>query len=293
MGFTIFTQSGTFNPADYGLKAGDMLHIVCVGGGGGGGTGNVYTNAKVQATSGSASSFGSIITAKGGAAGVTPTSTSNNTISTAHRGQPTYEASSCLGGVGLYLTINNKEYLSCGAGGDGWLPNKEFRSSNLSSVFFLPAHIQSISSSTITGNASIQNGLTFFNDRELNYNSGNELVKYNAANRYKATSGIPMAHSSSLWCSSGVSAISAGGSGYGAGGAGAPGYTGYFNAYGFGSGGNSGEILHKDYKLTSTSSISVTVGSGGNGSYHTADTYNASYIWGAVALPVAQPSIGN
>ena len=34
MGFTIFTSSGTFNPASYGLKVGDMIHIIAIGGGG-------------------------------------------------------------------------------------------------------------------------------------------------------------------------------------------------------------------------------------------------------------------
>ena len=37
MGMEIFTSNGTFNPANWGLKAGDMLQIVCVGAGGGGG----------------------------------------------------------------------------------------------------------------------------------------------------------------------------------------------------------------------------------------------------------------
>ncbi len=41
-GRVIITQSGTFNPADYGLKTGDRIFITCVGagGGGGGGSGN-------------------------------------------------------------------------------------------------------------------------------------------------------------------------------------------------------------------------------------------------------------
>lgn len=36
MDFTIFTSSGTFTPSNYGLKAGDIIEIICVGGGGGG-----------------------------------------------------------------------------------------------------------------------------------------------------------------------------------------------------------------------------------------------------------------
>lgn len=37
MGMEIFTASGTFSPANWGLKAGDMVQLILVGGGGGGG----------------------------------------------------------------------------------------------------------------------------------------------------------------------------------------------------------------------------------------------------------------
>lgn len=40
MGMQIFESSGTFDPAVHGLKIGDVLQIVCVGGGGGGGSGS-------------------------------------------------------------------------------------------------------------------------------------------------------------------------------------------------------------------------------------------------------------
>ena len=36
MGMQIFEQSGTFRPADWGLKAGDIVQVIAVGGGGGG-----------------------------------------------------------------------------------------------------------------------------------------------------------------------------------------------------------------------------------------------------------------
>ena len=36
MGMQVFTKSGVFNPADWGLKAGDMVQVIAVGGGGGG-----------------------------------------------------------------------------------------------------------------------------------------------------------------------------------------------------------------------------------------------------------------
>lgn len=38
----LITDSGTFNPADYGLNAGDTINVTCVGGGGGGGGGGGY-----------------------------------------------------------------------------------------------------------------------------------------------------------------------------------------------------------------------------------------------------------
>lgn len=34
MGYVLYTASGTFNPASYGLSPGDALNLVVVGGGG-------------------------------------------------------------------------------------------------------------------------------------------------------------------------------------------------------------------------------------------------------------------
>ena len=34
MGYVLFTKSGTFDPATYGLSIGDTINVVCVGGGG-------------------------------------------------------------------------------------------------------------------------------------------------------------------------------------------------------------------------------------------------------------------
>jgi len=34
MGFLLFTQSCMFNPKNYGLKVGDVIRVVAVGGGG-------------------------------------------------------------------------------------------------------------------------------------------------------------------------------------------------------------------------------------------------------------------
>ena len=56
MGFQLFETSDTFNPADWGLKAGDIICVVCVGGGGSAGA------------AGSSSSFGTYVTSTGGIA---------------------------------------------------------------------------------------------------------------------------------------------------------------------------------------------------------------------------------
>lgn len=54
-GYAIFTESGTFNPADYNLTVGTLLNVVCVGGGQGGFNGTYSASTK---TSGGAAGFG-------------------------------------------------------------------------------------------------------------------------------------------------------------------------------------------------------------------------------------------
>lgn len=61
MGFALFESSGTFKPASYGLVVGDTIQVVAVGGGKGG---QGATNSESGAN-GSASSFGSYVTAAG------------------------------------------------------------------------------------------------------------------------------------------------------------------------------------------------------------------------------------
>lgn len=56
MGFAFFEQDGTFNPADYGLKVGDMIAVVMIGGGGS------------AVNNGGESKFGDFLTASGGTA---------------------------------------------------------------------------------------------------------------------------------------------------------------------------------------------------------------------------------
>ena len=105
MGLAIFTSSGMFYPSMYGLKAGDLIQVLVVGAGAGGGFGGYTTHPAIggglsgkmaikshilqntngisvtvgvggnggispdgNATAGSSSSFGSIVTASGGEA---------------------------------------------------------------------------------------------------------------------------------------------------------------------------------------------------------------------------------
>lgn len=73
MGMKIYESSGSFTPTDFGLKSGDTLDIICVGGGSSGVT---YTSTvDSPSVAGTASSFGSavssstgVVMAKGGIA---------------------------------------------------------------------------------------------------------------------------------------------------------------------------------------------------------------------------------
>ena len=58
MGFLLYEESGTFDPTAYGLKVGDTIFVVAVGGGSSGVSNGV--------NAGTASSFGSFVTAPGG-----------------------------------------------------------------------------------------------------------------------------------------------------------------------------------------------------------------------------------
>lgn len=62
----MFTSSGIFNPADHGLKIGDMLNLICVAGGA---SGCGYNGTTAYAGNpGGNSSFGNFLSALGGTA---------------------------------------------------------------------------------------------------------------------------------------------------------------------------------------------------------------------------------
>lgn len=101
MGLALFTSSGTFNPAAYGLAPGDLLQIVVVGGGGGGGGATRVGTTNNAATAGGTSSFGSVATAPGGAAGVNS------------RREPA-----------MSFTLDTTTFYMAEQGEDGWVLNK-------------------------------------------------------------------------------------------------------------------------------------------------------------------------
>lgn len=111
MGYVLFTSSGTFKPADYGLAPGDTIQITAIGGGAGG----AGDTAGGYGSAGSASSFGSILTAPGGTA-----CTGGNTSGALSEGM--------LPGTDNGLTYdpsnNDRRYGVGGQGGPGWMPGE-------------------------------------------------------------------------------------------------------------------------------------------------------------------------
>lgn len=110
MGYVLFTSSGAFKPADYGLAPGDTIQIAAIGGGAGGAGAHSFGSA------GSASSFGSILTAPGGTACVDA-----NLSGALSEGM--------LPGTNTTVTYvlsndNNTEYGVGGQGGPGWMPGE-------------------------------------------------------------------------------------------------------------------------------------------------------------------------
>lgn len=110
MGYVLFTSSGTFKPADYGLAPGDIIQITAIGGGAGGaGRGGL-------GSAGSASSFGKILTAPGGTA-----CTDEETSGALSEGM--------LPGTNTAITYKlsgegSDRWGVCGQGGPGWMPGE-------------------------------------------------------------------------------------------------------------------------------------------------------------------------
>ena len=247
MGFTIFTSSGSFIPSRYGLSPGDVIHVKCVGGGGAGG--GSYADKNVG-SAGGASSFGSVLSAAGGLAGI-----ANSTA------LPTAQIGSCQGsgaGQGV-LPKGSSSYDTYygGCGGHGWLPGVSMPTVAGCALSQVPVNIAAVSSSALSmypmQSATPGYFSCFGNYSAMSYNS-NIIGQYSAQTGYFGGYGsIAVGSSTDYYCIAG-----AGGVGYGAGGGGAA----HANS---GSGGNGGVIADIDYILTSADSIAVTVGSGGAG----------------------------
>ena len=251
MGFTIFTSSGSFIPSRYGLFPGDVIHVKCVGGGGAGGGSYRDTYA---GSAGSASSFGSVLSAAGGLAGIT-----NSTA------LPTAQIGSCQGsGAGqgaLPKGSSSYDAYYGGCGGHGWLPGVSMPTVAGCALSQVPVNITAVSSSALSmypmQSATPGYFSCFGNYSAMTYN-GTATGQYSAQTGYFGGYGSIDGDNqySNYYCIAG-----AGGVGYGAGGGGAV----YPSSGSGGSGGNGGVITDIDYILTSANSIAVTVGSGGAG----------------------------
>lgn len=280
MGFQLFTSSGTFNPASWGLKAGDNLYIVCVGGGGGGalrGLSYFYQGTYTAAASGSSSSFGSIVTARGGAGG----STTYSTATYGSKGS-CYSYGSTSSGLALPngngFTISN--YVVGGCGGHGWYPGKvngghayPINPMILLGLILPPYNYSSLSNSNYSVGAAYQDFI------EYGYRIFPLAFQARPEPEYQAQT-IPRGGCGG--CAGEINAYhwgGAGGFGYGAGGGGN--FCGISEkAYG----GNGGEIIELTYQLPSTSSIAVTVGNGGAGEQQFASgTIQTQYCGGGGA----------
>ena len=245
MGFTIFTSSGSFIPSRYGLSPGDVIHVKCVGGGGAGGGSYVDSYA---GSAGSASSFGNILSAAGGFAGITNS-----------KKLPTAQVGSCQGsGAGqgvLPKGSSSYEAYYGGCGGHGWLPGVSMPTVAGCALSQVPVNIATVSSSALSmypmQSATPGYFSCFGNYSAMTY-SGSVTGQYSAQTGYFGGYGS-ISGDGGYYCIAG-----AGGVGYGAGGGGAANPSS-------GSGGNGGVITDIDYILTSASSIAVTVGSGGAG----------------------------
>lgn len=115
MGYVLFTSSGTFKPADYGLAPGDTIQITAIGGGAGGAGDTDGTGGTSLGSAGSASSFGSILTAPGGTA--CTSTTASGALSEGMLPGTNNAVTYTLSGDGHTYGVG-------GQGGPGWMPGE-------------------------------------------------------------------------------------------------------------------------------------------------------------------------
>lgn len=269
MGFKLFDQSGTFNPFDYGLSPGDVIHAVVVGGGGGG---CYNTNTKAYGGNGASSSFGNFVTALGGYG-----ATYNKTLP--WRGTPTQYMTK-----GSYQGESG-DYRIGGTGGGGWYPGLHrhdatsfiwYQTSLTGSQYYTITPEITIEADRHTGGAPGRiyknNSTNYFcylpkvitNDywsaRIISYSTSQVTAQFvpctpvaggGGDNNWYSYTGIPYGPGRSYNEGNG-------GLGYGAGG-------GSVSPVNYTAGGCGGELREGDYRLTSVDAITITVGGGGSG----------------------------
>ena len=252
MGMKMFTSSGIFNPTNYGLSAGDILNVICVGGGASGST--QTKNGSSEATyiagnAGGVSSFGSYLSVTGGNA---PT----NEI-------PATPVAGSMGKGGTSKTINyssnnNSRYYLLGGGAGGYEPGCPIIGGNAGSAVgygyttTVPTTVQMDNGDQPTGLGGC-GGKWYYTGYQV-YSMpismfGNYAGVGNKGAGICVGSNAPVGHSA--------------GNGYGAGGT--AGYCDYDTTYGGGpgAGGNAGSYGQTTVVLSSTGPITVTVGQGG------------------------------
>ena len=247
MGMVIFEESGTFNPADWGLQVGDMLQVICVGGGAGGVTvafpyyGQGWSVA--EGTAGGASSFGSYISAEGA-----NTNVSNpNGMSKGGKGAWTARPSSS----------SDDRYAWPAGGAGGFLPGASvFGGDGGDAVVY---DFNAASWAPVNTHAPTGLGGKGHWETPTDYQCEFfvDLPFANLKNGANGNKGATTTESKA-----------AAGNGYGAGGAGSTDKSRGSLEYEpstYANGGNSGEMKIGSVKLASTAGIAVTVGAGGTG----------------------------
>lgn len=131
MGLAIFEASGTFSPADYGLIAGNVIDVICVGGGGSGaysyyktygGPGDPEGEMYIESVAGSESSVSAVSSANGTVMAKGETASVENHVGGGAGGYLpgiSFYGGNGGSGVGLASARDNVQSPYCNPGGRG------------------------------------------------------------------------------------------------------------------------------------------------------------------------------